>query len=195
MDLEKPPTSPKTATATRAAKDAERASISASRKKVSYGAQDRRGPLLWNSGLERLTNQTRLPGQPADAGINLYYEDLEWNPLFGPGDPSGIIRRDTDQNPPRNMANAGGLILPWCSNSREVRQKAIIVYRLGEDLDAIEDPLLYIFQYYWDNVGYSLPATFASFDEKISMGEGPSSSLNVDFILGPAGDLVARAWA
>jgi len=127
--------------------------------------------------------------------MNLYYEDLEWNPLFGPGDPSGIIRRDTDQNPPRNMANAGGLILPWCSNSREVRQKAIIVYRLGEDLDAIEDPLLYIFQYYWDNVGYFLPATFGSFDEKISMGEGPSASLNVDFVLGPTGDLVARARA
>ena len=195
MDLEQPPPGPKTVTATRAANDAARASMSASRKKVSYGAQDRRGPLLWNSGLERLTNQTRLPGQPTVAGMNLYYEDLEWNPLFGPGDPSGIIRRDTDQNPPRNMANAGGLILPWCSNSREVRQKAIIVYRLWEDLDAIEDPLLYIFQYYWDNVGYSLPATFASFDEKISMGEGPSSSLNVDFILGPAGDLVARAWA
>ena len=195
MDLEQPPPGPKTVTATRAAKDAARASISASRKKVSYGAQDRRGPLLWNSGLERLTNQTRLPGQPADAGMNLYYEDLEWNPLFGPGDPSGILPRDTDQVPPRNMANAGGLLLPWCSNSREVRQKAIIVYRLGEDLDTIEDPLLYIFQYYWDNVGYFLPATFGSFDEKISMGEGPSSSLNVDFILGPAGDLVARAWA
>ena len=59
------------------------------------------------------------------------------------------------------------------------------MYRLGEDLDTIEDPLLYVFQYYWDNVGYFLPATFGSFDEKISMGEGPSASLNVDFVLGP----------
>ena len=195
MDLEQPPPGPKTVTAARAAKEAALASTSASRKKVSYGAQDRRGPLLWNSGLERLTNRTRLPGQPADVGVNLFYEDLEWNPLFGPGDPSGIIPRDTDQVPPGNMANAGGLILPWCSNSQEVRRKAIVVYRLGEDLDTIEDPLLYVFQYYWDNVGYFLPATFGSFDEKISMGEGPSASLNVDFILGPTGDLVARAWA
>jgi hypothetical protein len=31
------------------------------------------------------------------------------------------------------MANAGGLILPWCSNSQEERQKAIVVYRLGEE--------------------------------------------------------------
>jgi hypothetical protein len=194
MDLEQTPPGPKTVTAAKAAKDAARAA-SASPKKVSYGAQDRRGPLLWNSGLEMLTNRTRLPGQPATAGMNLFYEDLEWNTFFGPGDPSGIIPKDTDQIPPRNMANAGRLILPWCSNSQEVRQKAILVYRLGEDLDTIEDPLLYLFQYYWDNVGYFLPVTFGSFFEKVSMGEGPSSSLNVDFILGPAGDLVARAWA
>ena len=195
MDLEQTPPGPKTATAALAAKRTARTSISASPKKVSYGPQGRGGPLLWNSGLEMLTNRTRLPGQPAAAGMNLFYEDLEWNHFFGPGDPSGIIPKDTDQIPPRNMANARGLILPWCSNSQEVRQKAIIVYRLGEDLDKIEDPLLYLFQYYWDHVGYFLPVTFESFDEKVSMGEGPSSSLNVDLILGPAGDLVARAWA
>ena len=195
MDLEQPPPGPKTVTAARAAKDAAGASISASRKKVSYGAQDRRGPLLWNSGLERLTNRTRLPGQPAAVGVNLFYEDLEWNPLFGPGDPSGIIPRDTDQVPPRNMVRAGGLVLPWCSNSKEVRQKAVVVYRLGEDLDTIEDSPPVCLPVLLGQRGVLLPATFGSFDEKISMGEGPSSSLNVDFILGPTGDLAARAWA
>ncbi len=151
-------------------------------------------PMLWNTGVEWFTNDTRTPGEPAGAGTNLFYLDLEWNPLLlGPGQPLGVLPRLDDQQQHANLFDGQGIILPWCSNSSEVTSKAIVVRRLADDLNTIEEPLLFLFQYYWDNVGYYLPAGFSSFDQRRSMGEGPSGMVDVTLFLDPSGRLAARA--
>jgi len=173
-----------------------RTTENAPRQEVQYGEHGERVQLrLWNTGLRILTNKTRKAGEPAEAGINLFYQDLDWSPFIGPGEPLGVIPKAVDQRPNTNLFDAGGIILPWCSNSREVLTKAIIVYRLADDLNTIEDPLLHLFQYYWDDTGYYLPAGFATFDQRRSMGEGPSSNVDVDFPYVPPGTLVAQARA
>jgi hypothetical protein len=184
---------PRTVTEFKEAQDRLRSAIYTPPPEVSYGAQTT-GPQLWNQGLRLLTNRTRLPGEPALAGMNLYYYDQDWNG-GGPGGPLGVILREDDQQPGANVLDAGGTILPWCSNSKEVRAKAIIIDHLGDDGNTVGEDLLYLFQYYWDNVGYYLPVNFTSFSQKVSMGEGPSSYLDVDFALDSAGNVMAGAVA
>jgi hypothetical protein len=182
---------PRTVIEYKEAQDRVRAAIYIPLREVSYGAQTV-GPQLWNQGLRTLTNSTRHSGEPALAGTNLFYFNQEWGGS-GPGRPAGVILREDDLDPDTNKFDAEGIILPWCSNSKEVGDKAIAVHRLADDGDTIEETLLYLFQYYWDNVGYYLPANFTSFTQKIDMGEGPSSYLDLDFSLDPAGNLVAGA--
>lgn len=149
--------------------------------------------MVWNTGLRILTNKTRQSGS---TGINLCYVDLDWNLFFfflTPGEIDGVILKGSDQHPDGNTFDAQGLILPWCSNSTEVRENAIRVNRFDADSGYQGEALLYLFQYYWDNEGYYLPADFSSFDEKKSLGEGPSSYLNVDFLLDSSGRLIAQA--
>jgi hypothetical protein len=102
---------------------------------------------------------------------------------------------EDDQRPNTNTFDAKGIILPWCSDSKDVKNKAIRVHRIDLGSDAIEEQLLYLFQYSWDSKGYYLPFNFAHTDDKVSMGEGPSSNLNVDFSLDSAGKLIAGAVA
>jgi len=148
--------------------------------------------LVWNTGLSILTNRTRNSG--GSPGINLFYIDLDYNVFFGPGEPLGEILRGSDQHPDANTFDAKGIILPWCFDSTDVHRKAIVVHRLDADSGYIEEALLYLFQYSSDNEGYYLPADFSSFlQQKKSLGEGPSSYLNVDFLFDSSGQLIAQA--
>jgi hypothetical protein len=169
-----------------------RAAEGAPSHEVRYGAQPIT-PQLWNTGLTILTNKTRKKGEPVGAGLNLFYLDLEWSGFTGPGQPAGVIPKEDDQRPDTNKFDADGIILPWCSNSLEVRSKAIVVSQLADDLNTIQKQVLFLFQYYWDNAGYYLPGDFTSFSQRTSLGEGPSSGLALDFLFDPPGTLVARA--
>jgi hypothetical protein len=109
--------------------------------------------MVWNTGLNRLTNRTGSP---------LLFIDLE-DPRFAASIPVGA-------------SLVSGPIFPWCENSFEVSRKAFRIHRGGSITGPV---ILHMFQNYRDDTCYFISGGSVLWGQKRDMGEGPSSYLNV----------------
>jgi hypothetical protein len=110
--------------------------------------------MVWNTGLQNLTNST----------------------------PSTVFIVDLE-DPSRTAVLAAGESVtdlakfPWCENSQEVRRKAFRIHRGGGPGGPV---MLHMFQNYRDDTCYFIPGPATpAWSAKQDMGEGPSSNLSV----------------
>jgi hypothetical protein len=108
---------------------------------------------MWNTGLNKLFNNT---------SGSIFFIDQE------------------DRSVSFTLPSAGvlsyGPVFPWCDNSLEVTNKAFRVHRGTDETGPL---LFFMFQYYRDDICYFIPGPLSVWASRVTLGEGPSSYLNV----------------